>query len=645
MPYPEMAAIVVLVLALAAACQPQTVVVEKEVEKVVTRVVTRVVQEKVKETVIVEGTPRVVVKEATKIVEKQVEKVVDRLITPTPELGAVGQIKPIPRNRTLILGQWGFASSLNGTSSCNPIMSTECTRNNYGQLAFEPLFYQNLNTGTEYPWLAESYEYNDDYTQMTIQLRGGVEWADGEPFDCQDVQFTFEAIKVTEGARKKDYFDQWLDSVECVDDSTVQLNFASPNSRFHQQTMVGHENHVVIVPEHIFGGQEDLATFTNFDLSKGWPVGTGPYRPVLITAQQIVWDLRDDWWGAKTGFQDLPQVERIIATTAMSEDAARQMYVDNQQDSGVAIQSGSFEAARAENPNLRTWGKEGPIYGAPDGCTYQLVLNNAKFADPNVRLALNYAIDRQQLIEQGYQNATHAVVAPLSLYVMDRWGPILQDVLDKYRRGVPDPQKVQDHMAAAGYTKNDDGLWTRDGQVFAFTITTPQWLAPIGSEIAEQLTKAGFDAEEHLDIANQWDAALSLGEHDMTVLLHCGSLHDPWDTLQEFHSKHNTPVGEPGRMPFGAHRYVGDPELDEALDRMEASVPSTTDPEYVEWARTALDVYLRDMPTINLAEQLHVIPMNETFWTGWPTEEDPYVAPYPPWQDFGLVVHHLKPTQ
>jgi hypothetical protein len=78
---------------------------------------------------------------------------------------------------------------------------------------------------------------------------------------------------------------------------------------------------------------------------------------------------------------------------------------------------------------------------------------------------------------------------------------------------------------------------------------------------------------------------------------------------------------------------------------MEATPPSTTDPTYVSWVVEATDIYLRDMPTIILAEELHVIPANETYWTGWANEDDPYVAPYPCWQDFTIAVFHLEPTQ
>ena len=68
------------------ACQPQTVIVEKEVP------VTQIVKETVKETVVVAGTPEVVEKEVTKIVEKEVTKVVEKqvevevVVTATPEL-------------------------------------------------------------------------------------------------------------------------------------------------------------------------------------------------------------------------------------------------------------------------------------------------------------------------------------------------------------------------------------------------------------------------------------------------------------------------------------------------------------------------------------------------------------------------------
>jgi peptide/nickel transport system substrate-binding protein len=62
-------------------------------------------------------------------------------------------------------------------------------------------------------------------------------------------------------------------------------------------------------------------------------------------------------------------------------------------------------------------------------------------------------------------------------------------------------------------------------------------------------------------------------------------------------------------------------------------------------AAKALDIYLRDMPEIMLLEELHVVTFNNTYWKGWADEKDPYVAPYPCWEAWNLIVHKIQPTQ
>ena len=68
-----------------------------------------------------------------------------------------------------------------------------------------------------------------------------------------------------------------------------------------------------------------------------------------------------------------------------------------------------------QNPKLLPWFKEGKVRGAPDGCLYDLHLNNDKplFTDKNVRLALNYATDRQQLVDLAYLGSTNAGGRPV----------------------------------------------------------------------------------------------------------------------------------------------------------------------------------------------------------------------------------------
>ena len=70
---------------------------------------------------------------------------------------------------------------------------------------------------------------------------------------------------------------QWVTSVEKIDDLTVQFNLKAANPRFQLDYFsVRIWGSVIILPEHVWAGQ-DPATFTNYDPAQGWPLGTGPY--------------------------------------------------------------------------------------------------------------------------------------------------------------------------------------------------------------------------------------------------------------------------------------------------------------------------------------------------------------------------------
>ena len=62
-------------------------------------------------------------------------------------------------------------------------------------LFHEPLVFADMLDGHEYPWLAESWEYNDDATELTYHLREGVTWSDGEPFTAEDVAYTLNTLR------------------------------------------------------------------------------------------------------------------------------------------------------------------------------------------------------------------------------------------------------------------------------------------------------------------------------------------------------------------------------------------------------------------------------------------------------------------
>jgi len=318
-------------------------------------------------------------------------------------------------------------------------------------------------------------------------------------------------------------------------------------------------------------------------------------------------------------------------------------------DSGHPLLPGSFTAATAQNDKIRSWNREGPVWGAPDGCGYNLVFNNDKepWSNPDVRIAINYALDRSQISTLGYENVNYPMIVPYSSYMVSRWmTPETQAVLDKYDRGTTDLGKVDEHMTAAGFAKNGDGLWAKDGTVLKVPLRTPQWLAPLTPVVAVQLRRAGFDAVEMLEPegSSAWVDDIGLGNFDTMFLVHCGSLSEPFETLKDLRSSYAVPLGEKCPSIIACTRYRN-PEYDVLIDEMESMPGSPDNARYVELANQALDIYLRDMPEIMLLEELHVVVFNETYWTGWPGGEDPYAAPYPPWEAWNLIVHNIQPVQ
>src|ERR671936_112466 len=162
-------------------------------------------------------------------------------------------------------------------------------------------------------WLAESYQYSPDYMQLTIKTRKEAMWSDGVPFTADDVAYTYnELAKAGAKARWGADVQLVLDKAAAVDPQTAQLTFKVPAPRFFEYSAYKFDIGIEMMPKHIFEKQsQDIATFPHFDVAKGWPVTTSPWKVVYAGPDQKVMDLRPDWWGNGIVAQ-LPKPQRFV---------------------------------------------------------------------------------------------------------------------------------------------------------------------------------------------------------------------------------------------------------------------------------------------------------------------------------------------
>jgi peptide/nickel transport system substrate-binding protein len=518
---------------------------------------------------------------------------------------------------------------------------------------WEPLFMMNPGTGEISPWLGESFEPNESLDVWTLNIREGVKWSDGEDFNADDVIFTMEMLlNDTEttlvGSAN---MQRWIDSLERVDDLTVVFNLTAPNPRFKlDHFSVRINDSLIIMPEHIWAGQ-DPVTFTNFDPEQGWPVGTGAYTLTSLEVDRIVLDRDDNWWGAASGFTDMPEPLRLIWTTITTEDSRVQALASNQVDAGQSTSLAAFEVLSADNPNIIAWTDDFPFaYG--DLCPRQLDFNTtvAPWDSANMRNAINLLIDREEIAEFAFDGIT---TPNATLFVNFDSMAVYNDAIIEAGLGLSpnaDVEAGQALIEAEGYALNDDGFYEKDGEVLVANITVnnsnPGHTRSV-DVIVEQLRDAGIDAVAvPVDNSTWWGDVGPNGLFDITwSWLSCGSINEPWASLDRYTAQYVRPVGE--RAPGWNNAARWNTENTAAYSEVVAELGSLPlgDPAAVDLTVEAVGYLIEDMPFIPLLQSPSLIPYNTTYWTGWPTAEDPYMNPAFWTGKAHIIIHSVTKAQ
>src|SRR5271170_3600751 len=267
----------------------------------------------------------------------------------TPIGLATAQPAAPPRNRTMTLVWGGREGRWVDFELWNPY-SIGSNHQNGPNIIYEPLAYYSAFADKTYMWLAESYQYTPDFKQLTIKTRSGIKWSDGTPLSAEDVAFTMNSLRDL-GPKVKWGVDvnQALDEASASDPNTVLLKFKIPSPRFFFFAAYKYDIGIYIVPKHVFQGQ-NWTGFKHFDLAKGWPVTTGPWKVTASALQQKVFDRRDTWWAADQKLAPMPQILRNIWLPVVGEQETAQAQITNGTDFGAFLQPATFPTVIRQNP-------------------------------------------------------------------------------------------------------------------------------------------------------------------------------------------------------------------------------------------------------------------------------------------------------
>lgn len=517
------------------------------------------------------------------------------------------------------------------------------SRSGYYQAATEGLFYYNMLGGQFIPWIGDSYTYNSDYTELTLKIKPGVEWSDGQPFTSNDIVFTYNMLRDNPALLNGADIQSKMKSAEAVDPQTVKFTMNSPQPRFHFDYLTFRADvGIGVVPEHVWKGQ-NAQTFKNYDPTKGWPLGTGPYKLVSSTIQQKVWDVRPDWWAVKTGFQKLPQVQRLIFLPGMNEITMAQMLITNEIDMAFSLTPQNLNLVQGQNKKIIT-SLDHPPYGYMDWWPISLGFNDtvAPFNDPEIRWAMSYALDRNEIVSFAFSGHNEAALLPFPAYpALETYIKGIGDLLDKYPTNKYDLSQTNAIMTRKGYKKGGDGMWAdANGKKVSLQIVTFQQhpsTTPQVPVVTELLKKAGFDASFLLpaDYANR----IETGEANAFLWGHGGSMMDPYKTLNLYNISYFKPTGTLATSNLWRWQNKDFSDIVNQMGQLPIG-----DPKVAGLFHQAMAIWLPDLPDVQLTQTVINVPMNQTYWTNWPTGDKPYIhAGF--WHRTGLLIFtHLQPV-
>jgi peptide/nickel transport system substrate-binding protein len=317
------------------------------------------------------------------------------------------------------------------------------------------------------PGLAESWEISDDGIVYTLHLREGVKFHDGTDLNAEAVKFNIERqIDPNHPYHDTGEFPYaeftWgmVDKIEVADEYTVNITLKEIFAPFL--------NHLAMHP----AAMVSPAAIEEYgrDISIQ-PVGTGPFKFASWTpGVEVVLEKNLDYWG------DPPKIDRVIYRPIIEDqsrltelEAGGVNFIVNIPPDELARLKGDDRFTVVEQAGMHTW---------------WVAFNHtrAPFDDTRVRQAMNYAVNKQAIVDNILKGTGILAINPLP--------PVVWSYTDDVQRYDYDPEKAKELLAEAGYP---------DGFPCVFWIPESgsgmQQPVPMGTAMQADLKAVGIDCE------------------------------------------------------------------------------------------------------------------------------------------------------
>ncbi|HTP47763.1 MAG TPA: ABC transporter substrate-binding protein [Casimicrobiaceae bacterium] len=404
------------------------------------------------------------------------------------------------------------------------------------------------------PQLATSYEWSADHKALTIKLRQGVTFHDGEKFDAAAAKFNIERHKNMAGSNRRGELAP-VASVDVVDESTIRLNLSAPFAPLLAQ--LADRAGMMVSPK---------AAQAEGDKFGAKPVCSGPFRFVERVAQdRIVLERYPNYWNkGEIHLDKIIYLPIVDSTVRLANLKSGQLdFIERVAPSDIP---GLKTDARFKIARITEIGYQGITINVGKS---DLAQKNPLGKDPRVREAFELALDRDGIVQvamDGEATVGNQWVAPSNPF---------------YAKNVPIPKR---DVARAKALLAEAGVPNPSITLMTPTTSDAQKIAQV---VQAMVKEAGFDVKiQSTEFSTSLDMA-DKGQFEAYVLAWSGRA-DPDGNIFSF-AACKQPLDYSG---------ICKPELDELLNRSRTTLDTAERKKIYEQIATIL--IAKDRPDIYL---------------------------------------------